>query len=94
MSVLTRGTPDTRRMHTFMSQLHLQLESLELVGRSSLDLLAHSLVRPLLHAVESLADIHFGGIVVVCLLRKSRESRVCVYSRWKDKLARVLRSGK
>ena len=51
-----------------MSQLHFQLESLELVGRSSLDLLAHSLVRPLLHAVESLADIHFGGIVVVCLL--------------------------
>lgn len=53
-----------------MSQLHLKLESLELVGRSSLDLLAHSLVRPLLHAVESLADIHLGGVVVDCLLEK------------------------
>jgi hypothetical protein len=53
-----------------VSQLHLKLKSLELFRRSSLDLLAHSLVRPLLHAVKSLADIHFGGIVVVCLLEK------------------------
>jgi hypothetical protein len=53
-----------------VSQLHLELKSLELVRRSSLDLLAHSLIRPLLHAVKSLADIHFGGIVVVCLLEK------------------------
>jgi hypothetical protein len=66
-----------------MSQLHLKLKSLELVGRSGLDLLAHSLVRPLLHAVESLADIHFGGIVVVCLLEKSKvECDVsCVYEK-------------
>lgn len=55
-------------MHTFVSQLHLKLKSLELVGCSSLDLLAHSFVRPLLHAIKSLADIHFGGIMVVCLL--------------------------
>lgn len=56
-----------------MSQLHLKLKSLELIGRSSFDLFAHSLVRPLLHTVKSLADIHFSGIVVVCLLGKSRD---------------------
>jgi hypothetical protein len=66
-----------------MSQLHLKLKSLEFLGRSSLDLFAHSLVRPLLHAVKSLADIHFGGIVVVCLLGKSRDggSVSCVFEK-------------
>lgn len=57
-------------MCTFVSQLHLKLKSLEFVGCSSLDLLAHSLVRPLLHTVKSFADVHLGGIVVVCLLTK------------------------
>jgi hypothetical protein len=64
-----------------VSQLHLKLKSLELVGRSSLDLFAHSLVRPLLHAVKSLADIHFGGDVVVCLLGKSRDEVSYVFEK-------------
>ena len=64
-----------------MSQLHLQLESLELVRSGSLDLFAHSLVGPLLHAVESLADVHLGGIVLVCLLERRRVDVRCPRSR-------------
>lgn len=60
-----------------MSQLHLQLESLELVRSGSLDLFAHSLIGPLLHAVESLADVHLGGIVLVCLLERRKVDVQC-----------------
>ena len=64
-----------------MSQLHFQLKSLELVRSGSLDLFAHSLVGPLLHAVESLADVHLGGIVLGCLLERRKVDVLCRTSR-------------
>lgn len=54
-----------RNRRTFMAQDHLLLQSLELIGYRSLGLAAHPLTSPLLHPVEFLVDIHFGGLAVV-----------------------------
>ena len=45
---------------TFMSQGHLDLQGLEIVGHVSLGLAAHPLARPLLEAIELLVDVHLG----------------------------------
>lgn len=45
-------------MHTFMAQVHLHLEGLELVGQARTGFCAHLLVCPLLEAVEFLVDVH------------------------------------
>jgi hypothetical protein len=44
-----------------MAQIHLHLQSLELVGEASAGLGAHLLVCPLLQAVEFLVDVHGCG---------------------------------
>ena len=45
-------------MDTFMTQVHLYLERLELVGQAGAGLCAHLFVCPLLQAVEFLVDVH------------------------------------
>ena len=44
-----------------MTQVHFQLESLELFGEPGAGLGAHLLVCPLLEAVEFLVDVHVCG---------------------------------
>ena len=46
---------------TFMTQVHLYLERLELVGQAGAGLCAHLFVCPLLQAVEFLVDVHDCG---------------------------------
>lgn len=43
---------------TLLSQGHLNLEHLEVLGGVRLDLAAHALAAPLLEAVELLIDVH------------------------------------
>lgn len=56
-----------------MTQVHLQLEGLELFGEPGAGLGAHLLVGPLLEAVELLVDVHCGGSEGVA----AREGRGC-----------------
>jgi hypothetical protein len=44
--------------HALISELHLHLQSLELLGNVGLGLRAHLLAGPLLDPVELLVDIH------------------------------------
>jgi hypothetical protein len=44
-----------------MAQIHLHLQGLELVGKTSAGLGAHLFVGPLLEAIEFLVDIHGCG---------------------------------
>jgi len=48
---------------TLISQLHLHLQRLELIGDVRLGLRAHLLAGPLLDPVEFLVDIHLCGCV-------------------------------
>lgn len=52
-------------VHTLMTQVHLDLEGLELFRQAGAGLCAHLLVGPLLEAVELLVDVHGGGRVGV-----------------------------
>jgi hypothetical protein len=58
--------------HALISELHLHLQSLELLGNVGLGLRAHLLAGPLLDPVELLVDIHLceclisGCELVVC----------------------------
>lgn len=68
-----RTSPEGYVYHTLVSELHFHFQCLELVRLFSLDLAAHTLSRPLLHAVEPLGDVHDGGCgagsgVIVSLL--------------------------
>lgn len=60
-----------------MSQGHLDLQRLEIVGHVSLGLAAHPLARPLLEAIELLVDVHLG--------LKMGEMR----QRWESQLLRI-----
>lgn len=48
-------------VNTFMAQVHLYLECLELFGEAGAGLGTHLLVGPLLQAVEFLVDVHGWG---------------------------------
>jgi hypothetical protein len=48
-------------VHTLMTQVHLELQGLELFREPRAGLCAHLLVRPLLQAVKFLVDVHCGG---------------------------------
>jgi hypothetical protein len=50
---------------TFVTQVHLQLQGLELVGERRSGLSAHFLSSPLLKAIEFLVDEHVCGGVVI-----------------------------
>lgn len=47
---------------TIMAQLHLRLQTAELIRDARLGLGANLLASPLFHAVEALVDIHGGGV--------------------------------
>jgi hypothetical protein len=54
-----------KRVATFVTQVHLQFEGLELVGEGRSGLSAHLFSSPLLEAIEFLVDEHVcGGMVV------------------------------
>lgn len=65
-------SPEGYVYHTLVSQLHFHFQCLELIRLFSLDLAAHTLSGPLLHAVKPLGDVHDGGVggsgVIVSLL--------------------------
>jgi len=48
-----------------MTQVHLHLQSLELVGEGRPDLSAHLLAGPLLEAIEFLVDEHGCDVMIV-----------------------------
>lgn len=50
-----------KRVATFMTQVHLQLQGLEFVGESRPGLSSHLLSSPLLEAIEFLVDEHCCG---------------------------------
>jgi len=47
-----------KTLHALLSQGHLDLQHLEVIGVVGLDLAAHALATPLLEAVEFLVDVH------------------------------------
>jgi hypothetical protein len=64
---------------TFMAQVHLDLEGLELFGQAGAGLCAHLLVCPLLQTVEFLVDVHDCGVRSVEEARVEGRSRA---ARW------------
>jgi len=53
-------------VHALMTQVHLHLECLELVGEAGTGFGAHLFVCPLLEAIEFLGDIHICVCIFVC----------------------------
>jgi hypothetical protein len=72
-----------KRVATFVTQVHLQLQGLELVGERRSGLSAHLLPSPLLEAIEFLVDEHVCGIWWFARIGRNVVGRGCCRERIK-----------